>query len=95
MINEDSVTDVRQGTQSPAFNNRPLVVEKHTTHNTMRNSRNSVDGEDNGNMAHAEAITPNNVNVRGYKTPAGNSRMATSPDRSTTILHPTMAPFDK
>ena len=99
MINEDSVTDVCQGTQSPAFNKQPLIVEHRAQAlNTMRNSRNTVDDMDNGNIAHAEAITPQTtVNVRGYKTPAGNSRMATSPDRSASIMNPTMGLnlFDK
>ena len=57
----------------------------------MRNSRNTVDNMDNGNLAHAEAMTPQApVSARGYKTPAGNSRMATSPDRSASIMNPTM-----
>jgi len=104
MINEDSVTDVRQGAQSPAFNEQPLIGDlllvEHAakTHKAMRNSSNTVDDADNGNITDAEPITSQmNLDVRGYKTPVGNSRMATSPDRSTSIMNPTMAAnsFDK
>jgi hypothetical protein len=99
MINEDSVTDVRQGVQSPAFNKQPLIVEHAAkTHKAMRNSSNTVDDVANGNITDAEPVTSQiNLDVRGFKTPAGSSRMATSPDRSTSIMNPTMAAnsFDK
>lgn len=99
MINEDSVTDVRQGAQSPAFNKQPLIVENAIkTHKAMRNSSNTVDDVENGNVTDAEpSAVPMNLDVGGFKTPVGNSRMATSPDRSISIMHPTMAAnsFDK
>jgi len=100
MINEDSVTDVLnvQGARSPAFNKQLTIEHATKTHKMRRNSSNTVDDVENGNVTDAApSPSPMNLDVRGYKTPAGNSRMATSPDRSTSIMHPTMAAnsFDK